>query len=419
MTPISSIAISKDVETPPATPRSSIWRNRTLRVSSSTISTYLHKLLPQLNIPIHVVREELEWVRDSCVTLPNGALLIPYPLTTFSEEDTVEDEFIQLLPIDQLHFEDVDYAGLGISWEYYHKTIDYAKKAAQPFQLAATCIEGGNCRIFISSDGKPKAIVGYSSVIFSLIALRRNGYFNTHREMFEKMVDEATSPEQDSIRIAELELLNWNQLDPSVLDDWSSKCIKHAKEIEVEIQMTKNKIAEELRIPLDRIAFVLQDRFHIDLEIFAGPGDTIFLHDESQVLSLQKELDPKMAPFLEETVKHSEERLERAMWILKKNQIILQGIGCKPVAVPGVLDSTKKEEKTVNFMNGILFDGQKPHYITNGIVRNSLCQHIENDFLARVKQACPSLHVHFIDRWLPKLIAKSDGGLHCITSIAI
>jgi hypothetical protein len=171
---------------------------------------------------------------------------------------------------------------------------------------------------------------------------------------------------------------------------------------------------------LGRIAFLLQDRFHIDMEVFTGPDDFVFLHDETQVSATLNKFKQQVE---KDKIEPSHERLERSSPILQKNIKMLEQIGCKTVLVPGVFLLRKQVGKgisigeSIHFMNGLVLEGENPHFITNGTNRDSLGSLLEKEFLQKIYDVCPSLRVSFIKGDLPNILNLDDGGLNCMTSI--
>lgn len=420
MTPISLSSHFSSQETSPSTPRSGSWRGRTMMIGDSTVERTLSHLFSRLEIPIKLKADSLCWPRDARVVLPNQTHLIPFHSPYY--HDRSSQEFLALLPIEMLHFLDKKAFGNGFEPDYRKSAIDLAVEMNLPLKKAKTCIEGGNCRIFTGADGKPKAIVGYNSLILSMMSLRRQKYFENHPNRFRQLMKRAPPPHPDSIRIAKNDWFFFTKQQKICMNflsrEEAHRYYEIGQEIEVMIEMTKRKIAEELEIPIQRIAFVYQERFHIDMELFAGPDDFVFLHDEEQMLHLQKKIPPPQAPFIQETIKHSEKSFERCKAMLQKNCEILQKIGCKPVLVPGVLDSTENPGEVINFMNGILLDGDKPYFLTNGTDGSPTALFFAEEFLDAVAKVCPALQVVMVDSNLPETLALYEGGLNCMTTIA-
>ena len=67
-----------------------------------------------------------------------------------------------------------------------------------------------------------------------------------------------------------------------------TKYFEAAQIIEMQIEITQQKIAEELQITLPDVLFIPQATFHIDMELTVTPNGKIWLHDEQKVLDLLK-----------------------------------------------------------------------------------------------------------------------------------
>ena len=216
------------------------------------------------------------------------------------------------------------------------------------------------------------------------------------------------------------------------------------------LDLTKEKISSELGIPLDRIAFVFQEQFHIDMELFpvSSPrGDLVFLHDEKLMLDVQRKsigVSPLKAPFLaEKTLMFSFLHLDTNQKILAYNTKELERIDCKAVRVPGVLtaqyregekisysyvkenwmrndynsllqhrDSEKLYESDlhrtmVNFMNGLYFPGPSPFFITGAPPKGSLVsEKLTNAFKEVINEEYPELKISCILQLVPDILIE-------------
>lgn len=460
-----------DPSTPELLAKSPPFENRFLiLVGDADVKNILEKKISKQQIQAELMQDTAFWGRDCRVIRPDGSHLIP---ALFLNDDVSHVKlFFALLPQEMDHFYEEHRltsffpAGKGFSLEYYKTAIKTASYLNKSCEESSVCIEGGNCRIFTASDGKPKAIIGYTTILLSLVCLHQDFYFEDHLDLFdaykEKRSKNPISPDQ--LRIAKnFYLYSQGALkasyifeNPEYPDDpfLTDMAIK----VEWMLELTKEKISEDLQIPLDRIAFVFQEQFHIDLELFpvSSPrGDLVFLHDEKLMLDVQQKIDPhpQRAPFLAlHTLNYSESHLERNQKIVEHNTKELKKIDCQAVRVPGVLtaqykpgeylsssyicknwmkdrwlsvlartDSTEDiltHQIIVNFMNGLYFKDPSPCFITSAPPKGSLAvDQLTKAFIEVVHDVYPELKFSFIRKILPDLLIEYSGSLHCITSV--
>lgn len=433
-----------------------------------------HRIAADLSISqLNVVREsvlvqQMGWIRDSHVVRPDGSFLLPAEFQ--AKNPWQADFFYSLLPKEMLHFfsEKRGFLGLGSTPPYKKNAIELAEKWEVPYQQALTNIEGGNCHIFTAEDGKPKAIVGYNSVLMSLVRLIAAEYFGTLSDLVEnsdRLKNYGEDPnrvplDDDALRIGK-NVYCFLQNEPFSRTQFPSEPIDQnwvsmARNIQNMIFLTKERMASELQIPLERVAFVFQERFHIDMELFPGSRDIVFLHDESLTKKLIEELNPSSIkfPFLKRALNYSNEHQSINEKIIQYNISVLEKIGCKAVRVPGVLAAKFDEGETLcyskflhiwtknkgntsscdfdseppldrpefpnmlNFMNGIYFDEPSPLFITNGVRKGDpVTDHFIKAFIEAIHKVCPDLKICFIRDQIAKNLITYDGGLHCMTSV--
>lgn len=436
-------------------------------VGHPMVKDFLDEKIEKQNIQALSANDTILWSRDCRVVLPDNVHLIPTLFLKNSQKH--KNYFYHLLPKQMLHFwtENSGFMGRGPSQEYREAAIENAKALGLSHKEGSACIEGGNCRIFIASDGLPKAIIGYNSLLLSLICLQDKLYFakNAARLKTYKIALRKEPIDRDLIRIgrnvyafhsgAKNCPITKDPKDPSN-PLWQSS----AREVGAMLQMTKEQIAQDLGIPLERIAFVFQEQFHIDLELFPvsrSAGDVVFLHDEELMFKVQQEIDPKIgkAPFLAvKTFPYTFSHSSINQRIVAHNIGELEKIGCKAVRVPGSLSAHFRLGETisysymtenwmkdryeffakhsdsieikrpllrhfiVNFMNGLYFAEPSPYFITSAPPKgNSVVDRLTNAFKEAVLKECPDLKISFIRKIVPNYLIQSSGGLHCMTSV--
>jgi hypothetical protein len=419
----------------------------------------LRQKLNELQLPFYVRLDQVRWSRDCRVITPDGTHLIPQFFNSLDE-----DLFFAFLPRQIHHFiKEKGYKGQGASIEYRNHAKKMALTLKNRYKFAETCIEGGNCHIFLGVDGKAKAIIGYTSLVLSLCSLYLSNYFKDKKSRIKRMMQGKNKRfSKDQMRIASNFIRYKNRLDLNehVSKPKEEELLLKAQKIDCMLKLTKEKIAEELQIPLARIAFVFQEQFHIDMELLAGP-DIVFLHDEKLTLDIQESIGKENVPFLSRTIESSQKRLARSETRLLENTRILQAIGCKTVRVPGLLNASYSKNELLiypyaasqwmnqdcmthpqedsfklppneedyqkletntdvgifNFMNGLFFqNGEKNHLIIPAIPKHPIGERFMKAFQEIVSMACPNLKFTFIDGPFQEILLKDEGSIHCLTS---
>lgn len=432
-------------------------------VGHPKVKDFLDDKIRKQKIQALLTTDTILWSRDCRVILPDDTHLIPALFLQNSPKHI--DYFHHLLPKKMLHFwkENAGFMGRGPSPEYREAAIVGAKQLDLSYKTGLSCIEGGNCRIFTASDGQPKAIVGYNSVLLTLMCLQDRLYFAKNAEQLKAHKRELRKEpiDPDLIRIGRNyhSFLSGKKNCPIEKDPkdpqnplWQS-C---AREVGGMLRMAKEQIAEDLKIPLERIAFVFQEQFHIDLELFpvsSPTGDLVFLHDEELMFKVQQEI-PKV-PFLAvKTLPYTLSHFSINQEIVAHNIQELAKISCKAIRVPGALsayfhqgetisysymiqnwmkdeyhfflkhsdsiqiDRTLLQNRIVNFMNGLYFSEPSPYFITSAPPKGNLViDTLIKAFKKAVREAYSDLKISFIREVVPNYLIHSSGGLHCMTSV--
>ncbi len=410
--------------------------NAILMVGSTSTATSLQRLFTDHVIPLDVQTDSTtRFGRDSRVCLLDKSHLLPFPVFMGTYQKV---KFDSMLPVEESHFLDESQGagyGLGFSEKNLEEAHNYAKVNNIKYRWAETCIEGGNCRIFIGKDGKPKAFLGVHSLILSYLALEQQGYFRKNEDRVERLAHRIDFPKDDSYRIARNLLLARECNDTRKPFPSKRKLLskpakpeayyQQALDLEAKLRLTKIKIAEELIIPEDQIAFLIQENFHIDLDVFAGPDDVGFVHDEEMAISFLRERLTKgierERPLLESYLTNAHYKLDRSLLRREKNQKAIESIGCRVVRISGdFFDADSK--RRINFMNGVLLnDRDKSKFLTNGASSTALSLAIKSQFVETTEEESPNLAVLFVDDQntrLPRSLGEAEGGLNCLTWIA-
>lgn len=319
----------------------------------------------------------LTFPRDLRVVLWDGIHLIP---SAFSLTERSQELFLSILPSSYEFLKrekDPEILGRGTQPDWREFIIQESQRTGTPIKLGKTILEGGNCRLFLSGTGEKKAIVGEFSLFLSYLLLKERGSLPSQRT-------------------------------PSAAKEDGELFEEEARRFEADLTFTKAQIAEDLEIPLNHIAFIPQEEFHIDLRLFVAEDGTIFYHDEQLAQDLLRE--------------HSEgdytqdlEALERNQRTISEVESRLRSIGCTLIRVPGFFASPSKQH-VVNFMNGLsLSKGGDNYFITNGCRLAAISER----FKKLVEENSRTQVVFIADNkdLFPRLLAKQRGGIHCITSI--
>lgn len=371
--------------------------------------TRLRSVLPEgIFQPARVGENELMFIRDFGVRRLDGAFLIPH---SFSNDP--EASFKALQPETGSHFIDSKFRCIGSGLDPATSKI-VREELSGPFIQGKSAVEGGNCFLFNNPEGLPTALVGINSLILTLLALRehkqfgpliletpsawayrmaRNWKLYEKRIPFENQLTKIRSLIESCAKARDLPRLTQLHSEKiRILSEKSAQCgtdtayrlaIKSpviekdddlAKQFEAELAFSKKIIADELGVPQDRIGFLAQKAFHIDLELFVAKGKVY--------------LDEKTDPL---------------------NSQIIQDLGCEVNFIAGILETPGQD--TVNFMNCVVLGNQ---LMTNGA--SARYHYMQAQFEAAVRAVDPSLKVSFIGNgFLSQILSKNRGGLHCLT----
>lgn len=343
--------------------------------------------------------------RDLRITLWDGTVLIPSP---FFSSIIKGNSLLAILPSSLRHLlkEFPDIIGLGLDPESQKITLQEAELSQTPFRIGKSSLEGGNCRLFLSSSGEKKAIIGELSVFLSYLSLKDQGLLE------EKPLMDGP-PSDDSIRA--VRALNENIEDEEAILASHLKPLSEEERIhwheealafESDLLYTKKLIALDLEMEEENIAFIPQEDFHIDLKLFVTEDGTVFYHDEKLAQELLQEqgitdylLDP--------------EKLAVNQKVLREIEKIIPSIGSRLERVPGAFSSLSKK-LTINFMNGFsLSQDRKNFFITNGCRLSAVAA-----IFKRTIESTSNTQVLFVSEnkdFLPKVLARNQGGLNCLT----
>lgn len=383
--------------------------------------------------------------RDPRVCRFTSMHLIPY---SFKDRE-FSSIFQSLLPsyLSHLQKSKVNYEGnfgieaygAGFLETTTQATFEYAFNHRIPFCGMQCPLEGGNTFVFKDDEGKPKAIVGITGLILTVLALREQGYFERQttrlkeiehslhvdlnflpldpsfeyvrmarniefywsRKDLEAQLDEFEArkdlsiEEQESLRTDQEEYeRRWStreKIEAEILQPlseqdfldyssearaWAAKCV-----------LAREVIAQDLGIPLANLAVLQQADFHIDMHVTVAPNGKVVY-------------------------------LDRAVYC-PANIKILQLIGCHSVCMDGVIKPNSPANPSpfaINFMNGFFLPTSllpgKHIYVTNSVAAENL--ELIRVFGKTLQKTCPSL-VAIVGLPTQKILTEQEGGIRCMT----
>ncbi len=148
------------------------WRGRRIYVGSASAAKELERLFQETRLNLEVCfNPAILWGRDARVERLDGSHLIPFGVLT--DYFPIRDRFCAMIPREEIDLLDGNSSewGHGFTRKFREEAIDFAKAEEIPFQAGKTCIEGGNCRIFVDGSGRPKALVAYHSLLLTILAM--------------------------------------------------------------------------------------------------------------------------------------------------------------------------------------------------------------------------------------------------------
>lgn len=319
------------------------------------------------------------FLRDSRVTLFGGKHVIPYAI-----KNPLLAEMVRAMISPSLD----NFAGKGFRECNVDQAMITSIDFNIPFSQGKSCIEGGNCFLFMSK-GTRKAIVGEISVYLSMFALEEQGYF------------------------------------------------KQVKLIEAKLSLTRDCIAEELDLPLENITFVPQTKFHIDMEMMVTPQGEVMLHDDEVTLEFlekikkSEHLKKEEKELLEQYRESAREGSKVFKDVREERMKILQKNGLSFVRMPAVLEAPLSKS-SLNYCNGIFAQNGKRFIILNtdeiiqGLEKAENFTYITTGPSSQNEQV---FHRRFIDLFqktfpkvtfcgipgMSKFIAERRGGIRCLS----
>jgi len=381
--------------------------------------------------------------RDDRVVGLNQIHLLPFSLDT----SLLWHLFIALLPSSDkavIISRDPKLCGNGMNMENARDALASAKNHCVPYRQMRCCIEGGNCYVFRDSRENPKAIIGIRSLHLTIIGLEQQGYFTAHEGDLTALAASISSPSVEAVRIARnmhlyasfttwetawkirceavqhalldkhdehyCEAVRQASLDEQFMEEQRYKesliapitpqdtisYSTEARKWDAKYLLAKRVISEDIGVPVENIAFVLQSDFHIDMEMFVAPdGERVGVDSASY-----------QAPLIS----------------------ALAQIGCIAVPLPGIVhrkleyhhegdDYVLNEnciDKDINFMNGYFIPTPTGHlFVTNGVLPKF--EKMAVAFQEIFRCTFPDIEVVFLDPMMQEILTRCSAGIHCFT----
>lgn len=178
-------------------------------------------------------------------------------------------------------------------------------------------------------------------------------------------------------------------------------------------------IEKELLLPSDRILWLKNYEYHIDLYISIGPNNVIFMHNNKLTAALAEKEYINTGSYIAFNVMRNAQTFEKAAGdILESNKSKLIRNGFKVVDVPGIgyhynaKNTDNPYEMIINLMNGYSGQGKNGNFI---ITLSSCIQTISHAFETILKENGVD-NVYFIgETSTVKKILIHDGSLRCMS----
>ncbi len=376
------------------------------------------------------------FIRDARVIRNDGLHLIPYSI----QDTFLRERFKSLLPATSDSFILYGQGGCGYGYGFEEnerqKAIDTAKHLQQPFLLAKTCIEGGNC--FLTKKG---AIVGIHSVILSIIALQEQYFFDkTHLAVRAKNIK---MPKRFFVRMARNSALyakrrrcnknktvflihqaiqkqfggesGYRKLITAPITE-KDRIYYHsaAKRWQAYWEIAKEVMADELGIQRPSLTIIDQAHFHIDLDIAQGPKRLLLVNNPQQAIAVVERRAQKVKgialTYFQSMLVNMRKNLRNQTTILKLNLLRFKKLDLQVIRVPGVYRTENGEG--INLLNGLFLKSSSGvRFATQGTA-HPLDRHLLKPFAETLWKY--NIEPIFLDV-LAQSFAETQGGLHCLT----
>lgn len=428
---------------------------------------------------IQLIDKSSRYIRDSHVTLFEGGHLIPYSIKDPLHKKLLRAMIPHYFPVSETGELLPGMTGKGYAEKNVAQAMITAIEHGISFKQGKTCIEGGNCFLFMSKNQK-KAVIGEVSLYLSMMALDEQGAFDivdesdqepseeayritrnlAHYQKVRKPQDEKRDQEKKK-RVEEVadgshsvalisedfvihnprelideELDYHKQLTASLSEADREKYRKDARQIKLKLELTKVQIANELGVPLANIAFIPQKKFHIDMELFVTPRGKVILHDDQKALQLLEDIrktynlcDEENDLFQQYQI-NAEHRLIASKLIHERQKELLQRSGIDFDTLPAVFEASKRS--ALNYCNGIFIENRSRVLAVfpngghaHGIVKEKGFTYITTGASSPHEVKLHNRFLRIFNETFPEytvktipmshFVAKYSAGIHCLT----
>lgn len=234
--------------------------------------------------------------------------------------------------------------------------VDLAQSVSREAIILDTYLEGGNVTPGTSSDSKPYALVGRDSLVVSAFQLSRNGAFqdNQVESKWLEMLSTGIVTDAD-VDVAAQKMLRVVQMTSQVPPQAVTPEIKErARRFLAELELTKQLIADNIGLPVERTVFVTQPDFHIDMYMRpAHPGEVMVNHPAMCMALIDEALkDPTATEWQKAELQQMKQSAQIELQYLGPmyDQLMteLGNAGLIVIPTPGVFYG---KDRLANFMN--------------------------------------------------------------------
>lgn len=385
------------------------------------------------------------WARDNRVIRHDDTHLVPYPL----ELSNLQEYLYLFCLINHIPnpegFYELEPFGRGP--QFIDEAHQYANRLAHSIYFSKCLLEGGNVILFTDKEGNQKAIIGTHSIALSLIALEKENGFEEFEDLGESPVNESFLIKARNIDLLEKRVsqdLDEKQFIERISEPLTEKerkdlhLIQAAKTLEMKWFITQQIIADELNIPVENIAFIDQENFHIDMDTLVVE-DTVFVYDGIETIKVLATLLAmpiyKDNPTLLEYQKFARQSDQLYFSLNNKNRLEFEKIGLKMIPVAGRFETKEPsfpDHPTLNFLNGLLLPTQKPKEKIYAIAPSPYPELFES-FIEVIHRSIPAgiiirpLSIQLIQRSakggtstkdpIGEMLTNYSGGLRCMTNM--
>lgn len=330
-------------------------------VGSKIESLALSKYSPDTKA-VHLEKSLIstEFLRDALVSLPSGEQLIPFPISSRSQQLELHALLPQRL---KHHVRQEDFpCGKGFEKDNVLQAMINCYHYRLPFRQAKTCIEGGNCFLF-KSNGKQMALIGEISLYLSMLALIEQGFLapidpsqgaaSKSSLRAARNLDLLQRLKKDKTKVLEEKYREYfRTLKQPLSKEEEETFAEEGRKIDAFLAFTKRMMAEDLKIPLENIVFIPQRVYHIDMELFVTPDGRVVLHDDGlSVKFLEKTKKVGASFFLEQAKKNA--ALFKGIHALQRQALKAKKI--KQMSLPLSFECLERSS-ALNHSNGIFVE---------------------------------------------------------------